>query len=181
MSVITSHACMVIDSDVTLQTSEDLKPKTWLFEPDNQKLIDSLKRVADCTESYFRETRNMLLEDSVRFLEKNIQQLQNDLQSDMVDNLVQYKKSCENEKVCNDCRAANDPSYLVCRNCKGSLRKRKFSINTSNADLKRNKFSPYNHSELQKSSIAVHIKVGEPDLINPSGFENISTILENLA
>ena len=43
MSVITSHACMVIDSDVSLQTSEDLKPKTWLFEQDDQKVINSLK------------------------------------------------------------------------------------------------------------------------------------------
>ena len=32
-----------------------------------------------------------------------MKQVQNDLQSDMVDNLVQYKKSCENEKVWNDC------------------------------------------------------------------------------
>ncbi len=67
---------MVIDSDVTLQTCKNLRQKTWLFEPDDQKVIDSLKRVADCAETYFRETRNMLLEDSISFLEKKMKQAQ---------------------------------------------------------------------------------------------------------
>ena len=73
------------------------------------------------------------------------------------------------------CDAPNDCTFRVCRNCGDNLIKWEFTINSSS-----NIPDPYSHFNIKENPNKIKVTVGEPELINPSEFKNISKVLRNL-
>ena len=96
--------------------------------------------------------------------------------NDESDRLVLKKKNIISEKYCVSCDAPNDRTFRVCRNCGDNLIKRKFTIHSSSSNIP----DPYSHFNIEENPNKIKVMVGEPELINPSVFENISKILRNL-
>ena len=131
---------------------------------------------SDCFQDLFRAYRN-------DFIQQRLQCILNEhhgQQSDYFDSILRHKADIENEKVCISCGAENERSLRKCSNRKGPLLKE----NTNKADFynQSTKQYPYKHfTNVEINQNKFTVKTGEPDLVNPSGFENISSILFNIA
>ena len=64
----------------------------------------------------------------------------------------------------------------ICKVCKGKLAKIKFSMNES----QQIKVNPYAHFKRSTKSNNIKVMVGEPDMLNPNSFENLSVVLRSL-
>ena len=67
-----------------------------------------------------------------------------------------------------------------CTNCKGFLVKENVNISEFYAQIQ--KQYPYKHfQDVAVNKNEFKVKTGEPDIVNPSSFDNISHILFNIA
>ena len=64
----------------------------------------------------------------------------------------------------------------TCKVCKGKLAKIKFSMNES----QQVKVNLHAHFKGSAKSNNIKVMVGEPDMLNPNSFENLSVILRSL-
>ena len=175
-SVITSKACIKI-SDSDIQGFADMKPKYWLFKTNNDVslIMESLNE----HQNIFRETRNAFIKERVQLLEReqNIKPLTKKC-TDEADKLVERKKESYSEKICIECGEANDLTYRLCTSCNGKL------TNNNSIILNLDKLSkytdPYQSFQFSPSSSNMQVIVGEPDMISPSGYENIVSNLRNI-
>jgi len=125
-------------------------------------------------DSAFRQSRNDLIESRIIFLKNGIKRTNKDptLLVEVVDDHINQTRLAESEKICVNCNAAND---IIYRNCQGKL----IARDPSDNDFKE-KFNPYVHFSCSLKQNLIKVVVGEPDAINPFGYENIATILRNL-
>ena len=100
--------------------------------------------------------------------QQNINLISNNC-NDEIDRLVLEKKNIISEKCCVSCDAANDRTFRVYRNCGNNLIKRKFTLHSSYSNIP----DRYSHFNIKQNPNKIKIMVGEPEVINPSGFENI--------
>ena len=174
-SVITTKACFKItDSDI--QSFADMKPKYWLFSTNNDVplIMESLSE----HQNIFRETRSAFIKERLLLeREQNIKPLTKKC-TDEADKLVERKKESYSEKICIECGEANDLTYRLCTSCNGKL------TNNDSIILNLDKLSkytdPYQSFQFSPSSSNTQVIVGEPDMISPSGYENIVSILRNI-
>ena len=173
VSVITSFAYLRIDSSSNIQNQENLRPDKWLFQTVNEETKKQIVSLLVEDQDYFQRTRNRFIEYRMReILKQQKINLTSNNCNDEIDRLVLEKIKIISEKYCVSCDAPNDLTFRVCRNCGDNLTKRKSS--SSNIP------DPYSHFNIEENPNKIKIMVGEPELINPSGFENISQILRNL-
>ena len=99
--------------------------------------------------------------------------------NNLIESLVDKKHAAENEKVCEKCGAPHDLSARTCsyQNCGKTLLKQKFILPEVTIPT-----SPYSHFEetIKDNTQSLDTIVGEPKMINPSGFENIAEILRDI-
>jgi hypothetical protein len=171
-SVITSHLYIVIDEENLVQNEEKYSPSNWLFlKPTKVQEQSYLSMYNDSVTKTFRKSRNTLLSDR---LLKVSDENGND---DVVNLFISEKARCENEKICVDCGGENEKNSRKCTNCGGLL-----IFQAINFTKFKKKVYPYNHfNYVEETSNLFKVKTGEPDLLNPSSFQNISEILYNLA
>ena len=178
ISVITSYAYLCIDEANDTQCSEHLKPSKWLFGKLDRTQQHILLNSCDNYKEYFRMSRNELISKRLECVMES-QKREGDGYSNKIDCLVLEKKDISSTKRCLDCDAANDSTYRNCTNCGGKLKKDKFTISLDD-DVCCNNNDPYGHFSIKPKDTDIKVIVGEPDLMNPSGFLNISKILQNI-
>ena len=61
----------------------------------------------------------------------------------------------------------------TCRVCKRKLARLEVSIE----EKQQEKVNPYSYFKVKEKSNAIKVMVGEPDILNPNSFENLSVIL----
>lgn len=176
-SVITSHIYISLDTENKLQNEASCAPDRWLFTKTTEEQIAEFSSLsADSFPDLFRGTRN-------KFIESRLKLLVNDHKEnafDFVDDLLRKKETVCLEKICSDCGAENETAARKCTNCKGSLVKENIKI--SEFYVEGHRQYPYQHfSDIDIESNNFKVKTGEPDMLNPSSFENISKILFNIA
>ena len=176
-SVITSKIYIVLDAEETLQEDENLCPSAWLYaDPNDVQKQAILCNVTDDQARFFRETRNDFISSRLALLLND-----NNNGNDIVDKMIAEEKKTMGEKECPSCGADNDISKRVCSNCgQGHLSRKHLDLNKLCSGMD-NPYEGFEHSVAQKEdSKPLKIVVGEPDLRNPSSFENIAEILRNI-
>ena len=176
-SVITSHIYISLDNENKLQNDALYAPSSWLFtDGTNEKKAEFSCLPANSFPELFRGTRNSFIES--RLLSVVNEQKENE--SDFIDDLLNKKSTVHQEKICLNCGAENESSMRKCTNCKGSVVRE--DINISDFYSHTQKQFPYHHfSNIEVKENNFKVKTGEPDMVNPSSFENISQILFNMA
>lgn len=179
-SVITSVAYLQIDEHSNIQNDEQYAPKNWLFAEEtcveNENLIKGLHNY----DKYFRLTRNSFIANRIS---KIVQEQKIDEKSeyfDLIDTSIMLGNEITSEKICVGCDSANDTTYRNCRCCGDKLVSVKFTLDKDlfREDTAHDPYSHFKSTTERKSNIQV--KVGEPVMLNPSGFENIATILRTI-
>ena len=154
-----------------------MKPKYWLLNTNND--IPLIMGSLNEHQNMFRETRNAFIKERLQLLEReqNIIPLTKKC-TDEVDKLVERKKEFYSEKICIECGAANDLTYRLCTNCNGKLTNKESII--LNQDKLSKYTDPYQSFQFSPNFSNTQVIVGEPDMISPSGYENIVFILRNI-
>ena len=176
MSIITSHMYISIDNNSKLQNNASLAPCNWLFEIPTDLQKQQFLNDSDVYTDFFRDTRNSLLQERLSVI---VQEHKN-TQTDFIDAIIERKRICSEEKRCVKCGAENEVQSRKCTNCKGDLIYEKPNLPELYSD--KSKVQPYKHfSGINTQSNSCCVKTGEPDMLNPGSFDNVSTILFNIA
>ena len=175
LSVVTSHANLVIDEESDLQNQCALKPTSWLFQ-NTQSLVEKAKLLIHEFDNEFRNSRDSLINKQLPHILNEIQGLGENI--DDINGFVVDSKRATEEKVCDQCGAIGPISKRKCPNCKGDFLRIDIDINSYHR--KHEPHNPVEHfySEPQENNIKV--VVGEPDFCNPNSYDAVSTVLRNL-
>ena len=174
--VVISHMYITMDANNQIQCDKDFAPTTWLFEnPTEIERKDYLEQFDDVL-----QTRNDFIDIRLKVVNGETQQedTQGSTKSiDFIDQIILQKKKCEENKICVDCGDENESRK--CTNCKGLLVHEMPNILPLYSA--KNKVNPYIHfKNLNVNPNAFTMKTGEPGMLNPNSFENISNIMFNL-
>jgi len=91
--------------------------------------------------------------------------------------LLKERAEIETQKRCLKCGCESDPLYRICRNCGGQVaREAPPKLPSDFCDYKANLYSSF--EEFSSSLPDVKFKTGEPDFIDPNGYENIIQVLQ---
>ena len=154
-----------------------MRPKYWLFSTNDDVpvIMESLNE----HQNIFREARNAFIKERLQLLEReqNMKSLTKNC-TYKVAKFVERKKESYSEKICIECGAANNLTYMLCTSCNEKLTNKEFTI------LNQDKLSKYTdlYQSFQFSPISsdTQVTVGEPDMVSPSRYENIVCILCNI-
>ena len=152
VSVITSHAYLLIDPESNFQTIEAMKPSSWMFEDMKDEQIYSLKNVTAEMSTYLRETRNTFISESLKVL-KTSQRYEDSTCRDKIDNLVAEKKHVKTRK---SAKIVGQQMTLLTgfvQTARGGLKKGKFTIPSTFETAPVNIKSPYNHFKWHQKRI----------------------------
>ena len=97
---------------------------------------------------------------------------------DNIDIIVKESSYSEKFKFCSNCDKDAPLLQRTCRSCKSKLVRREPAIEHLNGSQK--DIDPYSHFKTKPQVNNIKVLVGEPDMLNPNSFENLSTILETL-
>ena len=154
-----------------------MRPKYWLFNTNDDVpvIMESLNE----HQNIFRETRNTFIKERLQLLERepNMKPLTKNC-TDEVDKLVERKKVSYSEKICIESGAANDLMYRLYSSCNGKLTNKEFTI--LNQDKLSKCTNPYLSFQFSPISSDTQVIVGEPDMVSPSGYKNVVSILRNI-
>lgn len=172
-SIVTSHIYISIDPVSELQDQPQFAPNCWLFdEPNETQKHDYLNEKADNI-NLFRSTRDTFLNERLKVVES-----ENVHEKDFIDNIIHEKLEVRQEKICVSCGAENEATSRKCTNCKGNLIKE--TVDFGHYISERKKVNPYSSFQFETRKNSLTVMTGEPDLLNPNSFNNISQILFNL-
>lgn len=176
-SVITVHGQIVPVVKSHHQWDESLKPKHWWFK--NTKIVENGDK------SLFRTFRDEFLNSRITFLLKN--------KNGDVEKMAKLRSWFEEAKFCKSCGRENVKTFRVCRVCNGALESRSFEMQHFLNEEQAESDDDDEITHVQKFSIvdldhtipkfvptACNIICGEPNLLNPNSYENISEILRGL-
>ena len=90
--------------------------------------------------------------------------------------LVKHRQEAEHIKICLQCNSKAPVTLRTCKVCKGKLAR----LEVSTEESQQEKVNPYSHFKAKEKSNAIKVMVGEPDMLNPNSFENLSVILWSL-
>ncbi len=97
--------------------------------------------------------------------------------------MADLQLSTEEEKICQECGALNSADRYKCRNtpCEGRLISQQPDFSHILKDNKpASNLYKVLEDEVPLSTNHISMIAGEPDLLNPNGYENITKILRNL-
>ena len=171
-SVITSSAYLIIDDSNNMQFEDTYKPSDWMFKSVDESLIDSIIHSFESNNDIFRVTRNELLKERISDILKSQKGEGSEL-FDCIDVLVNRRQEAEHFKICLQCNSKAPVTLRTCKVCKGKL----VRLEVSTKECQQEKVNPYSHFKAKKKSNAIKVMVGEPDMLNPNSFENLSVIL----
>ena len=176
-SVMTSSLWLSLDSNNQIQDDERFKPSKWMWKETNQdtekKLIDALTSPGND----FGNTRDEFITICIDIVTKQHKRSIVPV-TDSIDVFLQNKNIVENQKKCVNCGCESDIDYRVCRNCGGKLIKETVKEPQFAHD---EHISPYKCFDLFKSSLPdIKCITGEPDFINPNGYEAIVQVIQNI-
>lgn len=175
MSVITSHIQLQMHETDTLQYNKVVHPKSWMFQTLTSEHVDRIKKEPQKYNHIIRQTRNKLINDRITVLHKEQTVDENGVSTDAVDVFL-AKKEERNDKICQECGEMAEKTQRKCYFCHSH----NLEITTPLVYPKpQTKIYPYSHFETTARSNNIGVIVGEPDILNPSSFENITTILQN--
>ena len=142
VSVVTSHAHISIDEESNMQTESEYKLGNWFFQQPTEDQIEAFLHLDEELKSYFRITRNQLIEERLKAVATEHSQ---NPARDFTDNIVELGEQSQNKKICVACGASNDPAFKVCRvpDCHGSLIRQK--IDTSHLHTEKGCVKPAAH------------------------------------
>ena len=142
---------------------------------DNVK-INSLIELFDQYNYIFHRIRNELLTERISAIVKT---LEDDGENfDNIDIIVKESSYSEKFKFCSNCDKDAPLLQRTCRSCKSKLVRREPAIKHLNGSQK--DIDPYSHFKTKPQVSNIKVLVGEPDMLNPNSFENLSTILQTL-
>ena len=172
-SVISSSAYISIDKTNDIQYNYDFKPANWMFKPIQETLLECIFDSLEQYNDLFRQTRNQLLSERLALMIGSQEiNADNEMQDD-INRLVEEKKSAANFKMCLPCKQETPFSQKTCRLCKTKLVKYDVHFN----DKASPKVDPYDHFNVKPLENEIDVVVGEPVMLNPSCYQNISKIL----
>ena len=177
VSVITSKAYLEIDPQSKIQCQPELKPEAWLFGEPDESQSKMIELALEETNDYFRASRNDLVAARLEYVTNTQNVTEEGEYKDEIDAVVGMRRQKELVKVCEDCEAPNNLSYRLCRNCKGRLKKPEVNLEGAEGN---SRLDPYSHINVRRQPNKIKMRVGEPEMINPSGFEHITIILGNI-
>ena len=171
-SVISSSAYISIDKTNDIQYNNDFKPANWMFKP----IQETLKSIFDSFEQYndlFRQTRNQLLSEQLALIIGSQETNADNEMQDDINRLVEEKKRAANFKMCPTCKQETPFSQRA-----RQLRKTKLVKYDVHFDGKvSSTIDPYDHFNVKPLENKIEVVVGEPNMLNPSGYQNILEIL----
>ena len=148
-----------------------------MFQLVDEILINKTINSFDEKNNTFRMTRNNLLKERMYILPRDLKRRDNEELFDLVDEIVKAKERATMFKFCPICKEEAPFTNRTCKTCKGKLIKLiklndTFDINKTPLPV-----DPYNHFKNKATENNVKLTVGEPDMLNPNGYENISSIM----
>ena len=172
-SVITSHLWITLDkgndiqNDVKFSPSELMLGKT-LTENQSKELLENLTKPSE----RFRETRNTFLSECITIVNA---QISHELHEYLIDERLKQLEVIAARKVCTWCKqTTNQLEQRICRICGGKLVREASKDNEEHINIE-----PYASFVKQENSIPhIECMAGEPDFLNPSGYENVIIVLQ---
>ena len=171
-SIITSSTYLIIDDSNNMQFEDTYKPSDWMFKSVDESLIDSIIDSFESNNDIFRVTHNKLLKERISVILKSQKGEGSEL-FDCIDVLVNRRQEAGHFKICLQCNSKAPVTLRTCKVCKGKL----VRLEVSTEESLQEKMNPYSHFKAKEKSNAIKVMVGEPDMLNPNSFENISVIL----
>ena len=95
---------------------------------------------------------------------------------DCTDMLVEHRQKAEHFKICLQGHSKAPVTLRTCKVYKGKLAR----LEVSTEESQQEKVNPYLHFKAKESN-AIKVMLGEPDMLNPNSFENLSVILHSLS
>ena len=95
---------------------------------------------------------------------------------DCIDELLKLRLEEDHFKICLQCNSKASVRLRTCNVCKGKLVRLEVYIEKSQQE----KVFLYSYFKVKETSKALKIKLGEPDILNPNIFENLSVFLRSL-
>ena len=145
-----------------------------MFKSVDESLIDSIIDSFESNNGIFRVTRNELLKERVSVILKSKKGEGTEL-FDCIDVLVKRRQEAEHFKICLQCNSKAPVTLKTCKVYKGKLAR----LEVSTEESQQEKVNPYSHFKAKEKSNAINVMVGEPDMLNPNSFENLSVILRS--
>ena len=146
-----------------------------MFKSVDESLIDSIIDSFESNNGIFRVTRNELLKERVSVILKSKKGEGTEL-FDCIDVLVKRRQEAEHFKICLQCNSKAPVTLKTCKVYKGKLAR----LEVSTEESQQEKVNLYSHFKAKEKSNAINVMVGEPDMLNPNSFENLSVILRSL-
>ena len=172
-SIITSHLWMILDPDNLMQEDVSYKPDNWMWDCRDTMKEEAVGRLTNTGEN-FKSSRDNFINECIETL---LKQHNFKDSNDSIDLLLKERAEIENQKRCLKCGCESDPSYRTCRNCGGKVAKE--SQLKIPLDLCSYKPNPYiSFEEFPSALLKVIFRTGEPDFIDPNGYENIIQVLK---
>lgn len=172
-SVITSHLWITLDKNNAMQNDDTFSPSKWMLgknlnDDQCKTLLESLTNPSE----KFRETRNIFLSESINIVNA---QINDESHEDFIDEKLKQLEIISARKVCIWCKqTTNQIEQRICRTCGGKLVKEAPKDDEEHVNIE-----PYASFVNQENSIPhIECMAGEPDFLNPSGYENIIIVLQ---
>ena len=169
-SVITSHLWITLDKFNNLQENKRYQPGKWMWkEVDKVALKSALTAPTD----KFRQTRNKFISLCIDIVSKQHGKLSNDA----IDSEIKAEAIANSRKVCITCQYEADVKFRHCHNCGGEIIKETYVPEVStNVQI-----DPYEgFVDFLTTVPKIICQTGEPDFINPNGYNNIIQVIQGI-
>ena len=178
-SVISSSIYLSIDESSEIQNIENLKPSYWMFDDFDDAKIEKLIKSFESHSGVFRQTRDVLIGERLNIIKE--EWMNNTVNFDYIDKIIATNEKSEKFRFCKHCKKDEPHSNRKnqkCKTCKKPLTNYMDGFKSVKTPL--SPIDPYGHFKGTAKANNIRLLVGEPDMINPNGYENISTIMQNL-
>ena len=148
-----------------------------MFQPVDEILINKTINSFDEKNNTFRMTCNNFLKEGMNIFAGDLKRRDNEELFDLIDEIVKAKEQATMFKFCPICKEEAPFTNRTCKTCKEKLLKLNDTLDINKTSLL---VDPYNHFKNKATENKVKLIVGEPDILNPTGYENISAIMYNI-
>ena len=176
-SIIPSSIYLSIDKTNDIQNNENLRLVHLMFQPVDDILINKTINSFDEKNNTFRMARNNLLKERMDILAGDLKRRDDEELFDLINEIVKAKERATMFKFCPVCKEEAPFRNRACKLCKEKLIKLNDTFDINKTPLP---VDLYNHFKNKATENNVKLIVGEPDMSNPNGYKNISTVMYNI-
>ena len=169
---------MSINNENKVQYDDCFRRSKWMFDSLDNVKINSLIELFDQYNYIFHRIRNELLTERISAIVKTLEDNGVNFGNIVIINCKRVFTLSVNFKFCSNCDKDAPASQRTRRSCKSKLVQREPAIENLNHCEK--DINPYSHFTTKPQVSSIRVVVGEPDMLNPNSFENLSTILQTL-